>query len=55
MEALYLKGVVSAQKRDEAEAQYKAMVATESVPPARNMKWCAKALKAKTKRLLPPW
>ena len=30
MEALYLKGVVSAQKRDEAEAQYKAMVATES-------------------------
>ena len=29
MEALYLKGVVSAQKRDEAEAQYKAMVATE--------------------------
>lgn len=30
MEALYKKGVVSAQKRDEAEANYKAMKATES-------------------------
>ena len=29
MEALYKKGVVSAQKRDEAEANYKAMAATE--------------------------
>ncbi|MEG1574185.1 MAG: efflux RND transporter periplasmic adaptor subunit [Bacteroidales bacterium] len=29
MEALYKKGVVSAQKRDEAEANYKAMNATE--------------------------
>ena len=30
MESLYKKGVVSAQKRDEAEASYKAMMATES-------------------------
>ena len=30
MQSLYEKGVVSAQKRDEAEASYKAMVATES-------------------------
>lgn len=30
MEALFSKGVISAQKRDEAEANYKAMVATES-------------------------
>lgn len=30
MESLYKKGVVSEQKRDEAEAAYKAMVATES-------------------------
>lgn len=31
MQSLYKKGVVSEQKRDEAEAAYKAMVATESV------------------------
>ena len=30
MQSLYKKGVVSEQKRDEAEAAYKAMVATES-------------------------
>ena len=35
VETLYQKGVVSAQKRDEAEAQYKAMVATESAARAQ--------------------
>ena len=33
--ALYEKGVISAQKRDEVEAQYKAMVATESAARAQ--------------------
>ncbi|WP_300132403.1 HlyD family secretion protein [uncultured Barnesiella sp.] len=41
MESLYKKGVVSAQKRDEAEASYKAMVATESA--ARSQYEMAKA------------
>ena len=35
VETLYQKGVVSAQKRDEAEAQYKAMIATESAARAQ--------------------
>lgn len=35
MNALYEKGVISAQKRDEVEAQYKAMVATESAARAQ--------------------
>ena len=35
MNALYDKGVISAQKRDEVEAQYKAMVATESAARAQ--------------------
>lgn len=35
MNALYEKGVISAQKRDEVEAQYKAMVATESAAHAQ--------------------
>ena len=41
MESLYKKGVVSAQKRDEAEASYKAMMATESA--ARSQYEMAKA------------
>ena len=41
MESLYKKGVISAQKRDEAEASYKAMVATESA--ARSQYEMAKA------------
>ena len=41
MQSLYEKGVVSEQKRDEAEAAYKAMVATESA--ARSQYEMAKA------------
>ncbi len=35
MDALYAKGVVTAQKRDEVEANYKAMVATEKAAKAQ--------------------
>ena len=35
MQSLYKKGVVSEQKRDEAEAAYKAMVATKSAPKSQ--------------------
>ena len=49
MQSLYKKGVVSEQKRDEAEAAYKAMVATESA--AKSQYEMAKAGDRKSTRL----
>lgn len=54
MQSLYKKGVVSEQKRDEAEAAYKAMVATESA--AKSQYEMAKAgAQAEDKAAAPLW
>lgn len=51
---LYEKGVMSAQKRDEVEANYNAMVATEKAA-VLNMRWQKKVPVRKIRLPLPLW